>query len=364
LSGRPVIRSGFPNPESSDLSGTWHIDLGRWAQVMLIAPATANVLSRLAHGEASDSVTTLALAMRAPVIVSPAMDIDMWEHPATQENVLKLRQFGYVVLPPEEGDLASGLKGAGRLPDFSTLLTSITEILQHSKQDLTGKKFLVTAGPTHEAIDPVRYIGNRSSGKMGFAIAQAASERGANVTLITGKVSLATPRHVSKRIDVRSADEMLHAVMNHLKHQDAVIMAAAVADFRPQVVRRDKIKKEQVASNGENFSLQLERTPDILSSVSATKAGALVVGFAVETRRELASAREKLKTKKLDYIVLNNPLENGAGFDVDTNIVSIIAKSGKVERFKKMSKLTIAHEILDRVSRQLRFHRGHPKKNR
>jgi phosphopantothenoylcysteine decarboxylase/phosphopantothenate--cysteine ligase len=354
LSGHPVVRSSFPNPEAAAPSGTWHIELGRWCQAMLIAPATANVLARLAHGEAADSVTTLALAMRAPVIVSPAMDADMWEHPATQKNVAALEQFGYRVLPPEEGELASGLTGKGRLPDFSVLLGSLEEAVTGPRRDLAGKKILITAGPTQEPIDPVRYISNRSSGKMGFALAQAAAERGAEVTLIAGKVALATPRGVAERVDVLTAADMLRAVMEHRKGQNAVIMAAAVADFTPSKVSPRKLKKEELSRDGESLTLQLRRTPDILAALAAARERALVVGFALETHNDLAEARRKLKQKKVGLLILNNALQKGAGFDGDTNIVSILSQSGKVERLKKMSKLSVAHEILNRVARKLR----------
>ena len=351
LSGKQVIVGMFPEPTSRSINaGTWHIELGQWGAIMVIAPATANVLAKLAHGYADNAVTTLALAVRCPIIVSPAMDLDMWHHEATQHNVATLKEMGYLVLPPEEGELASGLSGPGRLPEINTLLKEIDHVLDKSHQDLRGKKLLVTAGPTHESIDPVRYIGNRSSGKMGFALATAAALRGANVTLITGNVSLKTPRHV-KRIDVESAEEMYRAVMKHAPKTDCLIMAAAVADFTPAFPSSKKIKKE--SQDKSRLTVELKPTKDILHHLSQQKNNCVTVGFALETNDGLRNAKRKLKDKQLDYIVLNNPLEEGAGFSGDTNIVTIISKKGKVERLKKMQKLDVAHSILDRVAPSL-----------
>ncbi len=351
LSGHQVIVGTFPDQTSGTVdAGTWHIELGQWADVMLMAPATANVLAKLAHGYADNAVTTLALAVRCPLVISPAMDSDMWLHRATQENVAKLSEMGCRVLPPEEGDLASGLIGPGRLPEIENLIRSLDEILANAHRDLGGKNILVTAGPTREAIDPVRFIGNRSSGKMGFAVANAAAERGAKVTLITGRVSLPTPRNV-KRIDVDSADQMHRAVMGHKKNKDAIVMAAAVADYTPSRYSSRKIKKETLS--GDTLSLDLKRTTDILRQLGREKHGAVLVGFALETDNGLRSAKRKLKEKNLDLIILNNPLEEGAGFDTATNVVTMIPKRGKVERLKKMSKFAVANRILDRVAKML-----------
>ncbi|MBI3364413.1 MAG: bifunctional phosphopantothenoylcysteine decarboxylase/phosphopantothenate--cysteine ligase CoaBC [Ignavibacteriae bacterium] len=351
LSGHRVIVGTFPDQASSTIdAGTWHIELGQWAHAMLIAPATANVLAKLAHGYADNAVTTLALAVRCRIILAPAMDVDMWHHQATQDNVAKLKEMGYTVLPPQEGELASGLVGPGRLPEIETLVLSLEEILHKADQDLKGKKILVTAGPTVEAIDPVRFIGNWSSGKMGFAVANAAAQRGADVTLITGRVSLQTPRNV-KRLDVESAEQMRHAVIKHAKGVDAIIMAAAVADYTPTRISPTKIKKE--GRNGSTFSLELKKTKDILKQIGEQKNGAVVVGFALDTDNGLRNAQRKLREKKLDLIVLNNPLEQGAGFNTDTNIATLIPKRGKIVKLKKLSKFDVAHQILDRVSKMV-----------
>lgn len=347
VSGAEVVVGMFPSASSSSINvSTWHIELAKWADVMLIAPATANTIAKLAHGYADNAVTTLALALRCPLVVSPAMDTDMWQHPLTQENILKLRELGCVVLPPEEGELASGLTGTGRLPELTAIINAVDDVLKNAHRDLQRKKILVTAGPTHEAIDPVRYIGNRSSGKMGFAIANAAAQRGADVTLITGKVALQTPRHV-RRIDVESAQQMYNAVMKQYRSHDVVIMAAAVADFTPKSVSSRKIKKEE--ADDQTVTIELKRTKNILQCIGENKDGILLVGFALETHDDIANAKRKLKEKHLDLVVVNNPTQEGAGFGEDTNVVTIISKTGKIERLKKMSKFDVAHEILNRV---------------
>ncbi|HTY36462.1 MAG TPA: bifunctional phosphopantothenoylcysteine decarboxylase/phosphopantothenate--cysteine ligase CoaBC, partial [Bacteroidota bacterium] len=288
LTGGEVIIGTFPKESENTLtSGTWHITLSQWADVLLIAPATANTIAKLAHGYADNAVTTLALAVRCPVVVSPAMDTDMLEHPATEANLTALREQGYVVLPPAAGELASGLVGPGRLPEMRSIVKALEEVLAFSRHDLRGKKIVVSAGPTHEAIDPVRYIGNRSSGKMGFAIARAASLRGAEVTLVSGPVALSTPRGV-KRIDVESAEQMYQGVVKEAKKSDVVIMAAAVADFTPKVVVHRKIKKQQFQR--QPMTLELKKTKDILQHLSETKPRNILVGFSLETDRDIYHA--------------------------------------------------------------------------
>jgi len=348
LSESEVIVGTFPPAHAHVMhTSTWHIDLGRWADIMVIAPATANLLAKLSHGAADDPVSTLALAARCPVLLSPAMDLDMWNHPATQGNVAALRSMGYDILPPAEGELASGLVGPGRLPELGAITKAVEGLLSGADKDLKGAKILVTAGPTHEAIDPVRYIGNRSSGKMGFALAAVAARRGADVTLVTGPVHLPTPRHV-KRIDVISAREMFQAVSKAARAKDAVIMAAAVADFTPAAVAPRKIKK----GDG-RLTLALTETVDILKHLGERKGKTVLVGFALETHQGAANAAKKLKAKHLDLIVLNNPLQEGAGFDADTNVVTLIERSGKTTRLRKMSKFDVAWEILTRVGKKL-----------
>jgi phosphopantothenoylcysteine decarboxylase/phosphopantothenate--cysteine ligase len=352
LSGAEVIVGTFPQSGSNVLNaGTWHIKLAQWADVMVIAPATANVLAKLSHGYSDNAVTTLALAVRCPLIISPAMDLDMWQHEATQTNITKLNEMGYCVLPPEEGELASGLVGPGRLPEIKVIVQAVDEVLGQTYKDLRGKNIVVTAGPTYEAIDPVRFIGNRSSGKMGFAVANAAAQRGAKVTLITGCVHLPTPKNV-ERIDVESAEEMYRAVMNRAKKAHAVVMTAAVADFTPAQSSSKKIKKEQLKEKA--LTLELKKTKDILGELRQKNKASVLVGFALETDNGLRNAGMKLKQKKLDFILLNNPNEEGAGFDTDTNKVIILSKSGKVERLKKMPKYAVAQEILNRVAKKLK----------
>lgn len=347
VSGSEVIVGTFPEEKKKSLkAGTWHIELARWADVMLIAPATANTIAKLAHGYADNAVTTLALALRCPLIIAPAMDADMWHHDLTQENLTKLRELGCRIIPPASGELASGLVGEGRLPDFSVITKTLEEVLSNAKKDLTGKKILVTAGPTYEAIDPVRFIGNRSSGKMGYAIANAAAQRGADVLLVSGPTHLPTPKGI-KKIAVESAEAMYKAVMKNFSKKDVIIMTAAVSDFTPATTALKKIKKESL--NGKGITLELRPTKDILKSISEKATRAVIVGFALETHNGIQNAKAKLKEKKLDFVVLNNPLVAGAGFGEDTNVVTIISKNGNIEKLKRMSKYDIAHEILNRV---------------
>jgi phosphopantothenoylcysteine decarboxylase/phosphopantothenate--cysteine ligase len=349
LTQNEVVVGSFPRLTKNILqASTWHIDLAQWADAMLIAPATANTIAKLAYGIADNSVTTLALAMRGPVMLSPSMDVDMWNHPITQSNISQLQQLGYQILQPAEGELASGLTGAGRLPDLPKIQQSIENLLTDTYRDLQGKKILVTAGPTYEPIDPVRFIGNRSSGKMGFALAAAAAHRGAEVTLVAGKTHLTTPRLV-KRIDVSTAEQMYNAVMKNRRDKDGIIMAAAVADFTPVKIYNQKIKKDIQDKN--QFVIKLKPTKDILGKLGTQKGNTILVGFAVETENELKNAKMKLSGKNLDAIVLNNPTEDGAGFDVETNIATFIPKKGKAEKLPKMSKYQLAHQILRRISK-------------
>ncbi len=351
VSANPVTVGMFPGGKEGTINAdTWHVTLGHWADIMLIAPATANTLAKLAHGYADNAVTTLALALRCPLALSPSMDVDMWQHQATQENIVRLKELGYRVLAPDTGALASGLTGAGRLPGLEAIIEAVDGILSKARLDLKGKRILVTAGPTYESIDPVRFVGNRSSGKMGFAIARAAAERGAEVTLVSGPARIQTPRNV-KRLDVESAQQMADAVMHERKRTNAVIMAAAVADFTPAHRASQKIKKEELESD--TYSLPLVRTTDILEQLGKRKNGMLLVGFALETEDDLANARKKLHKKNLDLVVLNNPTEEGAGFGGDTNIITIIRRDGKTERLEKMLKDDVAHKILDQVVRMM-----------
>jgi phosphopantothenoylcysteine decarboxylase/phosphopantothenate--cysteine ligase len=347
LSRREVIIEMFPPaPDQPTTQWTKHIELALWADAMLIAPASANTIAKLAHGLADNFLTTLALALRCPLVIAPTMDVDMYQSEVTQHNVALLRERGCVVIEPESGELASGLSGPGRLPDIDIVVQSLRRVLEHANRDLEGKNVLVTAGPTQEPIDPVRYIGNRSSGKMGFAFATAAAQRGAVVTLISGPVPLATPRNV-RRIDVSTAAEMERAVMREFPSADLLVMAAAVADFAPVSASAQKVKRESVA--GDRWAVELRRNPDILKNAGERKTHQILVGFALETEMGLANARNKLVAKHLDAIVLNNPLEEGAGFGADTNIVTLITAAGTVEQLPKMSKFDVAHRILTRI---------------
>jgi len=351
LSQEEVTVSLWPESNRSTTSlGVKHIDLGLWADAMLIAPATANMIAKVARGIADDVVSSTVLALRCPLLVAPAMDMDMYLNEATQENLTLLREHGCHVLLPVEGELASGLVGPGRLPEPDAIVAFVESIVKKIPRDLQGRKILVTAGPTHEPIDPVRFIGNRSSGKMGFAIANAAAQRGASVTLISGPVALGTPKNVS-RIDVETAEQMREAVMIQAKKCDAVIMSAAVADYTPKKPAANKIKKDESPRSG--LTLELKPTSDILRDLGSKKNGAILVGFALETQNELANAKEKLRKKNLDLIVLNSTRDEGSAFGAETNVVTLIGKNGKVEKLSKMPKFDVATEIMNRLVKLL-----------
>jgi phosphopantothenoylcysteine decarboxylase/phosphopantothenate--cysteine ligase len=274
------------------------------------------------------------------------MDVDMYGNEATQRNIAALRESGCHIIEPESGELASGLHGAGRLPDVDHLVKELAKVLESAHRDFRGKRVLVTAGPTHEAIDPIRYISNRSSGKMGFALAAAAAQRGADVTLISGPVHLQTPLTV-RRIDVTTAHEMAAAVEREFPAADLLVMAAAVADFSPAHASATKIKREE--QTGDSMTLTLSKVPDILKAIAPSKGKRVVVGFALETDDGVASAQRKLAAKNLDFIVLNNPRDAGAGFGVDTNIVTIIRPDAKPEQLPRAPKIDVAHAILTRA---------------
>jgi len=345
LSQRKVLLDLFPpSPDETSAQWTEHVQMALWADIMVIVPASANTVAKLAHGLADNFLTTLVLALRSPLGVSPAMDVDMYNNEITQRNIDILRETGCFVLDPEEGELASGLSGQGRLPEIERIVKWIDGILENTHQDLRDRKVLVSAGPTFEPIDPVRFIGNRSSGKMGFALANAAAQRGANVTLVSGPVHLRTPRNV-KRIDVHKAEEMQKAMDKEFQTADCVLMAAAVGDYAAETPSQHKLKRE----GKEQLSLQLKANPDILKNLGGRKKKQVMVGFALETENEVAHARKKLAAKNLDLIILNNPNVEGAGFDADTNVVTLISSDGMQERLPKNSKFNIAHQILDRV---------------
>lgn len=351
LSRREVIVEMFPpSPETTTTQWTTHIELGLWADVMLVAPASANTIAKIAHGLADNFLTTLILALRCPLIVAPAMDMDMYLHQTTQRNIAQLREQGCWIVEPVSGELASGLSGPGRLPEVDVLVEHVKGVLGMTLRDLAGRKVLVTAGPTQEPIDPVRYIGNRSSGKMGFALAAAAAQRGAEVTLVAGPVSLATPRNV-RRIDVETAREMQEAVLQQFPQVDLLLMAAAVADFAPVSPAAGKIKRGQKGPGV--WTLELRQNPDILKAAGERKSRQVVVGFALETENGEEHARRKLEAKKCDLVVLNNATEEGAGFGTDTNVVTLLAADGTVERLPTLPKIDVAHRILTRIAPQL-----------
>jgi phosphopantothenoylcysteine decarboxylase/phosphopantothenate--cysteine ligase len=346
LSKNPVFTDLWTNNQSSDSDiSTQHIDLANWADVLVIAPTSANTIAKLAYGISDNLLAVVALATTRPIILAPTMDAEMYLNPVTQNNLTSLKERGYIIIPPVEGELASGLSGPGRLPEIKIIIETIGKILDQSHQDLKKKRILVTAGPTYEAIDPVRFVGNRSSGKMGFAIANAAAQRGAEVTLVAGPTHLETPRNVT-RIDVESAQEMLTAVLAHTKKADAVIMAAAVADYRPANPAKHKIKKH---SSSKVLELQLEATTDILAILGKKKRSMTLVGFALETKDELAGAKEKLRKKNLDLIVLNSFGKQNRVFGSNLNTVAMIDKRGKVEQLPIMPKFDIANKILNKI---------------
>ncbi len=320
-----------------------HVSLAKKADIFMVAPASANVIGKIAHGIADDMLTTTIMAAKCKKIISPAMNTNMYENPIVQDNLRRLEKYGYEVISPASGYLACGDTGAGKMPEPETLLKYILRDLAHD-HDLAGKKVLVTAGPTREAIDPVRYITNHSTGKMGYAIAQAAMERGASVTLVSGPVSIEPPMFV-EMVPVVSAADMAKAVKERAADQDIIIKSAAVADFRPINVAAEKIKKKDSSDS----SIELERTEDILSYLGAhKKEGQFICGFSMETEHMLENSTAKLKKKNVDMIVANNLRTDGAGFGTDTNIVTLITETGAKE-LPKMTKREVADAILDRI---------------
>ncbi|MDR2919084.1 MAG: bifunctional phosphopantothenoylcysteine decarboxylase/phosphopantothenate--cysteine ligase CoaBC [Tannerella sp.] len=342
LSRKPVISEFFSNRD-----GSWnsHVDLGLWADVMLIAPATAATIGKMANGIADNMLVTTYLSCKAPVFVAPAMDLDMFGHPSTQQNVERLRSFGNQIIEPTEGDLASQLVGKGRMEEPEQII----EVLEHffvTQNDLQKKKIIITAGPTFEKIDPVRFIGNYSSGKMGFALAEACAQRGAKVKLITGPVALKTHHPQIQRINVESAEEMYKATTEAFPQTDIAILCAAVADYRPKEQKESKIKRE----HDETLSLSLVRNKDIAATLGKKKrTNQIVVGFALETNDGIVNANEKLARKNLDMIILNSLQDEGAGFQHDTNKVTIIDRKGEILTLPLKSKKEVAAEIINRL---------------
>ncbi|WP_418981991.1 bifunctional phosphopantothenoylcysteine decarboxylase/phosphopantothenate--cysteine ligase CoaBC [Alistipes sp.] len=339
LSKNPILVEFF-DPEN----GAWnsHVSLGEWADCCLIAPATANTLAKMAAGVADNLLLTTYLSARCPVAVAPAMDLDMYAHPATQQNLRTLAERGVRIVEPAEGELASGLTGKGRMAEPDTIAAFVGELLSEKKKSLQGKRFVVTAGATIEPIDPVRFISNHSSGKMGYAIAGELARRGAQVTLVSGRTALPVPEGVD-RVDVLSAQEMFEAAAEAFERADGGVMCAAVADYTPVAAADRKLRK----GDGE-LTIALRRTRDIAAELGARKGRRLLVGFALETHDEVAHAEEKLARKNFDFIVLNSLRDAGAGFRGDTNKVSLIDRTGR-EELPLLSKTEVAARIADRI---------------
>ncbi len=339
LSGRPVATELFPSTRGPEVL---HISLAQWADLLVVAPATANIIGKVAAGIADELLATVIMATQAPVLFAPAMNAAMFSNPILTANISKLRQYGYQFVEPEVGELACGGKGKGRLAPIETILEAIEKLSSRSLE-LSGKKVLVTAGRTEEDLDPVRFLTNRSTGKMGYALASEAKRRGADVTLVSGPSRLPSPPGV-RLVAVRSAEQMSQEVKQWFPWCDVLLMAAAVADFRPRNKAASKIKKR------EDLVLELEKTPDILLEIKPLKGDRIVGGFALETEEGLANARQKLKSKGLDFIVLNTPTALGA----DTNQVIVLGADGQAEQLPQMSKQEVARRILDRVVGLLR----------
>ena len=334
--------------------GAWnsHVDLGLWADLMLIAPATASTMGKMVNGIADNLLITTYLSCKAPVMLAPAMDLDMYQHPSTKQNMEQLEVYGNILVEPAEGFLASGLEGKGRMEEPEQILTRVVDFFSSKKKlqnKLSQKQFIVTAGPTYEKIDPVRFIGNFSTGKMGFAIAESLAEQGAKVFLITGPVHLKSKHRNIEQINVMSAQEMYEKTLGLFSNVDGAVMSAAVADYRPEQFADEKIKRKT-----SDFSIQLKANPDIAAAVGAIKKEhQILVGFALETNNELENAQKKLAKKNLDFIVLNSLKEAGAGFGHDTNKITIVDKDNKVEKFELKTKKEVSLDIVNKIIEKL-----------
>jgi len=342
LSKRPVLVE-YSNTETGEWNN--HVELGLWADFMLIAPVSANTLAKMANGQSDNLLTAVYLSAKCPVYFAPAMDLDMWKHPATQQNIKQLQGYGNIMIPPGSGELASGLYGEGRMAEPEEIVSFLTADIK-KKLPLVNQKILVTAGPTHEAIDPVRFIGNHSSGKMGFAIGDQLAAMGAEVILVTGPTSQKSHQSGIKRVDVTSAADMLEACLKYYKDVNACIMSAAVADFTPVNVSAKKIKKQD-----NDLNIELKKTTDILKTLGEQKQkGQILVGFALETNDEEKNAIDKLQRKNLDFIVLNSLNDEGAGFKTDTNKITIIDRKLQKTTFGLKTKNEVAKDICNKVA--------------
>ena len=342
LSGNPVW-TNFVKNETAEWNN--HVDLAMWADLLVFAPVTANTLSKMAHGQADNLLLAVYLSAKAPVMIAPAMDLDMYAHPSTKANLEKLQSYGNIIIPATEGELASGLTGFGRMEEPENIMEHIRNFFE-KKKSLAGKKVLITAGPTYESIDPVRFIGNHSSGKMGIALAEEAASRGAQVVLVLGPTHLQAVHPQIETVRVQNAAQMYEAVHRYFPDTDIAIMAAAVADFTPENTATHKIKK-----TGDGLELRLKRTQDILASLGQIKKeGQKLIGFAMETQNEEENARRKLQKKNLDFIVLNSLNDKNAGFKHDTNKVKLIFRDGHVLDLPLKSKRAVASDIFDQLS--------------
>lgn len=342
LSKKPVYSSFYDESEDNEKWNS-HVELGLWADLMLVAPATANTLSKMANGICDNLLIAIYLSAKCPVYFAPAMDLDMYIHPSTLESFSKLEQFGNTMIPAESGELASGLSGEGRMSEPEHIVAFLEADLE-SRLPLKGKKILITAGPTYEAIDPVRFIGNHSTGKMGFDIAQSAANLGASVILVAGPTHFKIENSLVKVVPVVSAQEMYDACHQYYNDVDVAIAAAAVADYKPKNVALNKIKKE-----ADNFTIELEKTKDILASLGEIKKNQFLIGFALETENEIENAKLKIQKKNLDLIVLNSLQDEGAGFGKPTNKITFIDSDFKVEPMELKSKEAVADDILNKV---------------
>lgn len=343
ISGHQVAVSMWSGNQEFNVE---HIALANWADIFVVAPATANILAKLAYGLADDLLSTTLLAAQAPVIVCPAMNTGMYKNPATQENLARLRAHGVIIMPPGVGMLACGTSGAGRLPEPQHIVEFIANFIARREGDMRGLKVLVTAAGTREPIDPVRFVGNRSSGKMGYAVAQMAAERGADVVLVSGPSALSVPPNV-RAVKVETTNEMLEACLAVYADVDIVVKAAAVADYRPRDVADQKIKKK----TDDALTVIMDKNPDILKTLGARKTHQILVGFAAETQNLIANAREKVVKKNLDMIVANDVTAAGAGFNADTNIVKFLFADGEVRALEQLPKTVVANCILDEALR-------------
>lgn len=341
LSQNYVVSDMFEEPKTWDVE---HISLAKKADVFLIAPATANVIGKIANGICDDMLTTTVMATTGKVLIAPAMNTNMYKNPILQRNINTLKELGYNFVNPDSGRLACGDIGEGKLASPENIVNAVVDLLNNNNKDLQGKKIMITAGPTVESIDPVRYITNRSTGKMGYAIAKMAANRGADVTLVSGPTNIAPPSNIKKLIKAQSAEEMYNAIIDNFDENQVIIKSAAVADYKPKTYSDKKIKK-----SNDDLIIELERNKDIAYELGKIKKNKILVGFAAETNDLIENAKTKIKKKNLDFIVANDLTEEGAGFGTDTNIVKIIDKEGNIDKYPQMKKDEVANVILDKV---------------